>query len=116
MGIGSKSIAIAARVMIPTQRLLTPHPFPFQVPPPVCRRESRKPSLGLHQESVNDCLHADSSFLDSEADALPAEHLLFLQMSSHLYLLRGAELPLSLIHISEPTRRTPISYAVFCLK
>src|SRR5665647_177646 len=26
------------------------------------------------------------------------------------------ELRLSLIHISEPTRRTPISYAVFCLK
>src|SRR5665647_3620910 len=25
-------------------------------------------------------------------------------------------MPLSLIHISEPTRRTPISYAVFCLK
>src|SRR5664279_5772673 len=25
-------------------------------------------------------------------------------------------LVLSLIHISEPTRRTPISYAVFCLK
>src|SRR5665647_3758992 len=25
-------------------------------------------------------------------------------------------LDLSLIHISEPTRRTPISYAVFCLK
>ena len=28
----------------------------------------------------------------------------------------GAALVLSLIHISEPTRRTPISYAVFCLK
>ena len=27
-----------------------------------------------------------------------------------------AGLELSLIHISEPTRRTPISYAVFCLK
>ena len=27
-----------------------------------------------------------------------------------------ALLQLSLIHISEPTRRTPISYAVFCLK
>ena len=27
-----------------------------------------------------------------------------------------AVLYLSLIHISEPTRRTPISYAVFCLK
>ena len=26
------------------------------------------------------------------------------------------EYTLSLIHISEPTRRTPISYAVFCLK
>src|SRR5665647_3890912 len=26
------------------------------------------------------------------------------------------ESTLSLIHISEPTRRTPISYAVFCLK
>src|SRR5664279_4079879 len=26
------------------------------------------------------------------------------------------DVDLSLIHISEPTRRTPISYAVFCLK
>src|SRR5680860_73480 len=30
----------------------------------------------------------------------------------HVLLTRD----LSLIHISEPTRRTPISYAVFCLK
>src|SRR5664279_4655720 len=29
---------------------------------------------------------------------------------------RASEFSLSLIHISEPTRRTPISYAVFCLK
>src|SRR5665647_1875097 len=28
----------------------------------------------------------------------------------------GVVIALSLIHISEPTRRTPISYAVFCLK
>ena len=28
----------------------------------------------------------------------------------------AAQVYLSLIHISEPTRRTPISYAVFCLK
>src|SRR5665647_1861663 len=28
----------------------------------------------------------------------------------------GTAMMLSLIHISEPTRRTPISYAVFCLK
>src|SRR5665647_3139945 len=30
--------------------------------------------------------------------------------------LGDAVIHLSLIHISEPTRRTPISYAVFCLK
>ena len=30
--------------------------------------------------------------------------------------LERKSLLLSLIHISEPTRRTPISYAVFCLK
>ena len=29
---------------------------------------------------------------------------------------KGAPLPLSLIHISEPTRQEAISYAVFCLK
>ena len=29
---------------------------------------------------------------------------------------RSSDMVLSLIHISEPTRRTPISYAVFCLK
>ena len=33
-----------------------------------------------------------------------------------LALVRKPVANLSLIHISEPTRRTPISYAVFCLK
>src|SRR5680860_356029 len=32
------------------------------------------------------------------------------------FALLASGLWLSLIHISEPTRRTPISYAVFCLK
>src|SRR5665647_3663715 len=32
------------------------------------------------------------------------------------YMPKYNVLLLSLIHISEPTRRTPISYAVFCLK
>src|SRR5680860_1798513 len=32
------------------------------------------------------------------------------------HILKFAHQLLSLIHISEPTRRTPISYAVFCLK
>ena len=32
------------------------------------------------------------------------------------FVCNGSACMLSLIHISEPTRRTPISYAVFCLK
>ena len=32
------------------------------------------------------------------------------------FVCSAAGVKLSLIHISEPTRRTPISYAVFCLK
>src|SRR5665647_3704228 len=35
--------------------------------------------------------------------------------SAYNYALKPTFI-LSLIHISEPTRRTPISYAVFCLK
>ena len=34
----------------------------------------------------------------------------------NLFRPSHADYTLSLIHISEPTRRTPISYAVFCLK
>ena len=41
-------------------------------------------------------------------------------MQAYMALAAGADYiapyVLSLIHISEPTRRTPISYAVFCLK
>src|SRR5665647_3776196 len=37
----------------------------------------------------------------------------FLIKSKYIRMLKHT---LSLIHISEPTRRTPISYAVFCLK
>src|SRR5664279_3088091 len=43
-----------------------------------------------------------------------AEWLLVALAGYPLYF--AAVLNLSLIHISEPTRRTPISYAVFCLK
>src|SRR5665647_3694063 len=32
------------------------------------------------------------------------------------WISEAASVVLSLIHISEPTRRTPISYAVFCFK
>eukprot|EP01016_Furgasonia_blochmanni_P034359 TRINITY_DN369_c0_g1_i4.p1 TRINITY_DN369_c0_g1~~TRINITY_DN369_c0_g1_i4.p1 ORF type:complete len:112 (-),score=6.91 TRINITY_DN369_c0_g1_i4:14-349(-) len=39
-------------------------------------------------------------------------HVLFAQLNLFSETIGN----LSLIHISEPTRRTPISYAVFCLK
>src|SRR5664279_1604817 len=37
-------------------------------------------------------------------------------MQEKLAHMNQMNMDLSLIHISEPTRRTPISYAVFCLK
>ena len=46
---------------------------------------------------------------------IPVEHRV--PMLSLLDVFSDDEVrDLSLIHISEPTRRTPISYAVFCLK
>src|SRR5665647_3687057 len=38
------------------------------------------------------------------------------QQNGVIYVDEEKCIGLSLIHISEPTRRTPISYAVFCLK
>ena len=38
------------------------------------------------------------------------------RLMAYAFKMVRAESGLSLIHISEPTRRTPISYAVFCLK
>src|SRR5680860_891199 len=48
------------------------------------------------------------SLLDIDGDAIVVS-----QFTLHASTKKGN---LSLIHISEPTRRTPISYAVFCLK
>ena len=43
-----------------------------------------------------------------------------MKITNAMYMISSTKLrkakKLSLIHISEPTRRTPISYAVFCLK
>ena len=38
------------------------------------------------------------------------------KLNDNEFLCTPTGVSLSLIHISEPTRRTPISYAVFCLK
>src|SRR5680860_1608065 len=50
---------------------------------------------------------------------LRIEHERVLRVHDRGFRSTGEQLAgmcLSLIHISEPTRRTPISYAVFCLK
>ena len=69
---------------------------------------------------------ATSANIGSGFDALGLAVTLYntvtFEESDHLDISAadGTRIPrgesLSLIHISEPTRRTPISYAVFCLK
>ena len=61
---------------------------------------------------------------DESYDLVIANHVLFYcknvnkALDEIVRVLKpgGVLVCLSLIHISEPTRRTPISYAVFCLK
>src|SRR5665647_474460 len=61
----------------------------------------------------------DIARLDAIAALLPNPDLFVAMYVKHEAVLssqiEGTQ-SLSLIHISEPTRRTPISYAVFCLK
>src|SRR5665647_1004644 len=54
----------------------------------------------------------------SEVEKPNGKHLEFVKVDFENDVLSTIlqKLYLSLIHISEPTRRTPISYAVFCLK
>ena len=53
---------------------------------------------------------------DAPRDAAKARRRAGLERLSRTTQEGHTILHLSLIHISEPTRRTPISYAVFCLK
>src|SRR5665647_3837180 len=50
------------------------------------------------------------------AKAALAKQMYYSLRDKLMSLPNGVLVYLSLIHISEPTRRTPISYAVFCLK
>src|SRR5665647_3758472 len=79
-------------------------------PPPPVRGHLHlppRPKATSDHYDYRHALHSDSSFgcsscPESRTRRPPPKHRL--------------APPLSLIHISEPTRRTPISYAVFCLK
>src|SRR5680860_501186 len=53
------------------------------------------------------------AFVDLHAEAFGREPV---SEYAPLLTMGLSDRNLSLIHISEPTRRTPISYAVFCLK
>src|SRR5664279_2754735 len=65
----------------------------------------------LHEDNIEDNTYTRTSSIT----------YFICMMQNHIrcylryYLLCDDEVNLSLIHISEPTRRTPISYAVFCL-
>ena len=65
--------------------------------------------LGLFVGSCED-------YLDRSPDDGLSEDDVYKDYSSLLGFMDRIFQNLSLIHISEPTRRTPISYAVFCLK
>ena len=52
----------------------------------------------------------------SETELAPEEKLLRAIFGEKAADVKDTSLVLSLIHISEPTRRRGISYAVFCLK
>ena len=71
-------------------------------------------TLGLVSLSLMQKLsQKDPSFSWLEEDKMEKVNLKNLRDRLELTQLA---INLSLIHISEPTRRTPISYAVFCLK
>src|SRR5665647_2789523 len=67
------------------------------------------PKKPLTIEALTDWLAARAGLDYYHIDPLKLDFGSVSQIISKAYAL-------SLIHISEPTRRTPISYAVFCLK
>ena len=60
--------------------------------------------------------NGESRFSKEMLDAMKALHDKILGFGGDEVCMTAYDEDLSLIHISEPTRRTPISYAVFCLK
>src|SRR5680860_1771911 len=65
----------------------------------------------FHERQIPEGLVFEGEVLDAES--LGDELKAFVREAG---FKRQSVYLLSLIHISEPTRRTPISYAVFCLK
>ena len=69
--------------------------------------------VSQHIDRLRSCTDAPKGLCP---DTLDKVQLLLAELLVHFCGILAAINILSLIHISEPTRRTPISYAVFCLK
>src|SRR5680860_662805 len=79
--------------------------------------------IGSGQSLTREIVERCVGMLRAETQERPAEVLSLNILSNRGRTIRPKTVnqkryvdALSLIHISEPTRRTPISYAVFCLK
>ena len=73
-------------------------------------------SAYLYKEQA-ECVQQVHQYLVEHLDSRVTQAELAQRYHISLTSLKGAfKQVLSLIHISEPTKRTPISYAVFCLK
>src|SRR5680860_1899369 len=97
-----------------THSVMKPNPAILQILPHYGHE-----SGGLSRADIARCIAAHNPVLD--VDQVAAERcFLRLEFYAHGQRFNGTTprivVGLSLIHISEPTRRTPISYAVFCLK
>src|SRR5664279_2044071 len=88
------------------------------IPRPGCEGDDRVDGVGAARELWDALTRARAEYAPLVLAA--AEQAVFRFYLPLAQTLASAVAPrrvdLSLIHISEPTRRTPISYAVFCLK
>src|SRR5680860_1820764 len=84
---------------------------------PICRQAARKLPTILISHVYHGPAGIRTQYRIHEQSALGGVVFVQIRMEIQMVLSEvGERRYLSLIHISEPTRRTPISYAVFCLK
>src|SRR5665647_1077888 len=90
---------------------------PERSEPWLARIAERKADFPLHYEDPTDGTLAPQ-FVIQEIDRVTGhDAVVCTDVGQHqMWATQYYTYCLSLIHISEPTRRTPISYAVFCLK